>query len=175
MVSIRTVPHDAPPGVFVRLSPETMKRLDADRTELGLSRAAMLREVYERFAPGPQDEGRSAAAEAVAQAAGALSGIVDRLVAALADTGTAWDSRARQRQSIGVHSNQVAKYANVLRIRAERGETIDADDVRLISESLDAIRSDLARQADAESGDDRVLAGVRRAADDLAAITARLR
>lgn len=138
-------------GVFVPMTRERLAQLDADRAELGLSRGGALAALYDSLrseAMGAVLEGR----QADAAAAESLQPLTDTVLA-LAD---AWQQRARQRQAIGVHTNQLARYANALSGR----QSLDGD-VAGLRDAITSMHSLLERQAGVELEDQELVKQVR--------------
>src|SRR5690606_33006862 len=147
-------------GVFVPMTSERLKRLDADRARLGLSRGGALAAVYDNLGDAALDAAQRRGAAAAAEAA-TLAQELSPLVEALSALESAWAARARQRQSIGVHTNQLAKLCNVLRIALGDGRAIDPADVERLASALEAIDRRLEKQVEEERADDALLAEVR--------------
>lgn len=143
-------------GVYVTMTPERLKRLDEDRSKLDLSRGGFLAKVYDVY----RDDlvaGLLARVEADEAGAESMQALVDASCA-LSD---AWGHRALQRQRIGVHTNQIARLANVLAVRARQGAPVSQDDVESLVLALQGIERRLTEQSDAERDDDTLRAVVR--------------
>lgn len=138
-------------GVFVPMTRERLARVDTHREQLGLTRGGCVADVFD--AAGTDGlEAHLAARLACVAVAESLQPLVDA-VHAVAD---AWHQRARQRQSIGVHSNQLARYANALAGRP----ALDRD-VAELRDALQSMAHELERQADAELEDQELVAALR--------------
>lgn len=149
-------------GVFVPMTPERLENVDADRAHLGLSRGGAIAAVYDNFRAAATTAAQQRAAEADAKAA-VLESLAAPLVDALQSLTDAINERAHQRRAIGVHSNQVAKLANVMRMAIERGDLAAATSTQVneVVLALQGIERRLGELAEAERGDDALSAEVR--------------
>lgn len=143
-------------GIFVSLSPELLKQLDADRATLNLSRGGAMRAIFEHYGAESLDavQARILADEADAES-------VQPLVDAFLPLVEAWTQRAIQRQSIGVHTNQIAKLTNVLSLMVRDGVAVPADDVERIAAACEEMAHQIATQAAAELEDETLIAEAR--------------
>lgn len=149
-------------GVFVPMTPDRLANIDADRKTLLLSRGGALAAIYDAF----RTEGVERAQEHTA-VTGAAAEVTADLAGAVNALGRAWDERAKQRAAIGNHSNQIAKLANVYRLRQAAGEEVTDEQVETLSLALAGVARALEKQAAIESADDGLRAEVRAALADL--------
>lgn len=149
-------------GVFVPMTPDRLASIDADRRILHLSRGGALAAIYDAFRTEALERTQEHAA-----VAGAAAEDTSDLADAVNALGRAWDERAKQRAAIGNHSNQIAKLANVYRLRLAAGEEVTDDQVETLSLALAGVARALEKQAAIESADDRLRAEVRAALADL--------
>ncbi|WP_432789361.1 hypothetical protein QYM46_13620 [Brevibacterium sp. K11IcPPYGO002] len=149
-------------GVFVPMTPERLENVDADRAHLGLSRGGAIAAVYDNFRAAAITAAQQRAAEADAKAA-VFESLAAPLMDALQELTDAIDGRAHQRRAVGVHSNQVAKLANVMRMAIERGDLTDVMSTRVdeLVLALQGIERRLGELAEAERNDDALAAEVR--------------
>lgn len=149
-------------GVFVPMTPARLENVDADRAHLGLSRGGAIAAVYDNFRTTSATAAQQRAAEADAKAA-VLESLTAPLIDGLQELTDAINERAHQRRAIGVHSNQVAKLANVMRMAIERsdltGATLTQIDAMVIA--LQGIERQLGELAEADHGDDALAAELR--------------
>lgn len=89
------------------------------------------------------------------------------LVQALKALSNAWTFRANQRQSIGVHSNQIAKFTNVARQLLRNGNQAGEDVVLAIQLAVQGIDRSLDAQREAERADDALRADIHRLVDEI--------
>lgn len=149
-------------GVTVPMTPDRLASIDADRKTLHLSRGGALAAIYDAF----RTEGVERAQEHAA-VTGAAAEVASDLAGAVNALGRAWDDRAKQRAAIGNHSNQIAKLANVYRLRLANSEGVTDEQVETLSLALAGIARALEKQAAIESADDVLRAEVRAALADL--------
>ncbi len=163
--SVRSLSPDAK-GVYVPMTPERLLQLDADRAKLGMSRGGALAALYDNLG----EDAVSIAAAATAQqqvlaqqqvVAEAGAKAMEPLIDALQTLGTAWVRRANQRQAIGVHTNQIAKLANVDRLLVRDGGQVSEQTLESLVLALQGIARRLDEQAVAEGEDDQLVAAVR--------------
>lgn len=149
-------------GVFVPMTSERLENVDADRAHLGLSRGGAIAAVYDNFRATATTAAQQRAAEADAKAA-ILESLTAPLIDGLRELTDAINERAHQRRAVGVHSNQVAKLANVMRMAIERGDLTRAMSTRVdeVVLALQGIERRLGELAEAERGDDALAAEVR--------------
>lgn len=151
--------HSKRTVVGVSMSPADLAVLDAQTAQLGSpSRATALKQLWQHMGDVAAQRHQVVTA---ADAAGAES--VEPLIDALHEASQAWHQRAHQRRAIGVHSNQIAKLANVLSAAVTRGDLseITSEQIDTITLALQGIERRLIEQSAAESEDDAVLAAVR--------------
>lgn len=151
---------------------DELEELDRQRVRLGtdesgrprLSRAGALKLVWEKLGDDAVDAARAqqALAAAGAQAVQPLADALDSLSAA-------WAERAHQRQMIGANANQIARFANTLRLALRDGDTVNAETVESLALALNGIERQLAAQAAAETEDGRLRDAVRDLLDQLKA------
>lgn len=122
--------------------------------------------IYDRFGGDDVDAAARHAVDADADAAN-LALVLAPLVDAMAALDAAWIARANQRQRIGVHSNQIAKLANVERLSVREGGLVADDTVELLGLALREVSRRLDEQMTAERHDDRLRADVRALLDRL--------
>lgn len=135
-------------GVFVPMTPLRLSRVDDYRQRLSLSRGGAVAALIDAFGDDAL-QSHLAAREADAAAAESIQPLSNAALA-LAD---AWQQRARQRQSIGVHTNQLARYANALAAAIRDGQQVlPADVVRLV-DATKASAATLDEQLSAELED----------------------
>lgn len=119
--------------VGVSMSATELAELDRQRAQLAgahsggrtPTRAAVVKMIWTAFAPEATERRAQPASRDVAVAES-----VAPLKEALSSLDAAVNGRARQIQSIGVHSNQVARFFNYLRISLRDGDQLSARDVR---------------------------------------------
>lgn len=147
--------------IGVSLHPHEIATLDAQRSKLRINgRGSALKVMWRQFGDDAVDAALQRGAEADAKATD-LAVVLAPLVDAMHALDAAWAARAGQRQSIGVHTNQIAKLANVLSVMARTGEPIPADDVERIANALESIDRRMSEQLDAERSDDVLRATAR--------------
>lgn len=106
------VPSKTAKGVFVPMDPDLLADLDADRAQLGVSRGRAIRDGWlEHRAAGGVAQSAAAQQRQAASAAD-LQAALRPLVDAVNALTEAINARAYARNSIGVHTNQMAKCAN---------------------------------------------------------------
>ena len=151
-----------------RFTESELKKLDAQRTHLGgVSRAGAVKLLWahmgddaldrlQRIESATECNERSIEDGAVAQAVGDLTDELPKLEAA-------FDRYTHQRRAIGVHTNQVAKLANVLRLMIcdGRGSQVTPDLVESLTAALETVRNELEEQTAIESDDDRLRSEIR--------------
>lgn len=148
--------------VGARFRADELVKLDAQRALLGTdddgvpihARGTALKVMWQHFG----DDAIAAAASHQSRA-GAEAQALQPLIDTLADLASAWGARARQRQAIGVNTNQIAKRANALHHDSA------ADPATL--NALVAVLQDIERRLDD-------LAAIERTDDDLIAAARRL-
>ena len=147
--------------VGARFRADELVKLDAQRALLGTNddgvpihaRGTALKVMWHHFG----DDAIAAAASHQSRA-GADAQALQPLIDTLADLTSAWRARARQRRAIGVHTNQIARCANVLR-RDGAADPATLDALVLV---LQDIERRLDEQARAERDDDHLIASARR-------------
>ena len=149
-------------GVTVPMTPDRLANIDADRRTLHLSRGGALAAIYDAF----RTEGVERAQQH-AEMTGAAAEVTADLADAVNALGRSWDERAKQRAAIGNHSNQIAKLANVYRLKQADGEEVTDEQVETLSLALAGVARALEKQAAIERADDRLRAEVRAALADL--------
>lgn len=145
--------------VGLSLRPDELDELDRLRAPLGdLARSSALKTMLLHLGDAAAQRAQAVQAADVADAESA-----EPLIDALQDLTDAINARALQRRAIGVHSNQIAKLANVLRAAAERGDAaqVSAAQVDALVHALHGIERVLSQQAAAEREDDMLAASVR--------------
>lgn len=150
-------------GVNVPMHPERLKKVDRVRARFGMSRGALVGTVFDHFVDEAvkQMEGLEQRERALAAAEAQT---LEPLVEALDRASAAWQERAYQRQMIGALENQVARFANILRLRLREGES-EAEEMEeelyRLTLTLQGVERRLDEQEAAELEDDQVLAEVR--------------
>lgn len=144
--------------VGVSMLPDELAELDRQRAQLGnMSRPATLKLVWQRFG----DDTLEAAAARRDSLNEAVAESIETLTEAVRSMEQAYARRTVQRQAIGVHSNQIAKLANVYRVHEGRGEEISHDDLDAIKYATEGVERALARQTQAEQEDEELRTEVR--------------
>lgn len=149
-----------------RFTKAELKKLDAQRAQLGgISRAGAVKLMWANM--GDDALARAQRLEAtenrIEDGAGAQS--VGHLTEQLQRLEASFNRYTHQRRAIGVHTNQVAKLANVLQlmIRDGRSSQVAPELVESLVHALDGVRDELEAQTAIESDDD----GLRRKVRDL--------
>lgn len=155
-------------GVGVPMTPERLRRLDRDRARLKLSRGGALAAIYDQLGDAAVDAAQQRGAEADAKATD-LTIVLAPLVDALHALDAAWVERANARQRIGVHTNQIAKLANVERLQVSVGGLVSDDTAEMFALALENVRWALEAQATSEREDDVLRSAVRALLDQLKA------
>ncbi|MFE5777552.1 hypothetical protein [Brachybacterium sp. NPDC056505] len=163
--SARRAPSPDSKGVFVPMTRERLALVDADRQVLGLSRGAAMARIYDEFRTEglERTQQRAEAGGAVAEQARGLADRVHDLASALKGLDDAWSARARQRQSIGVHSNQIAKLANVHGVTVRQGGSVCDEEIAVLGLAVRGVERALDAQQEAELDDDELRARTREA------------
>lgn len=151
-------------GVFVPMTPERLRRVDADRAKLGLSRGGALAAIYDNLGSEAVDAAQRRSADAAATAE-SVAELVAPLIEAMAALDAAWAARAKQTQAIGVHSNQVARLANVERLAARDGDKAALQSFETLAHALQGVARALEAQTELERQDDALRAEVRAVLD----------
>lgn len=153
----RTPSNKSTKPVGVRLNEAELKKLDAQRSQLGgASRAGALKHLWTVLG--------DAAVERILEqqsVAAADRRDLQPSVDALNGASKAWQDLARQRQMVGANMNQVARFVNLLRLRVREGEGIDEDALDRIELCLVGIHRSLEQQTASEATDDLALARFR--------------
>lgn len=153
----RTPNNRSTKPVGVRLNEAELKKLDAQRSQLGgVSRAGALKHLWSVL-------GDAAVERFLEQQSVSASDRRDLqpIIGALNGATKAWQDLAHQRQMVGANMNQVARFVNLLRLRVREGEGFDEDALDRIELCLNGIHRSVEQQLAAEASDDLVLARFR--------------
>jgi len=143
--------------VNLSLSPSEAAKLDAQRAQLGdLTRARAIKLLWSHLGDDARD---------LLQKQQATAGAGAKAVLPLVDAMKALDDSvaraANQRRAIGVHSNQIAKLANLKGLTVRDGGHVSNDAVEDIAAATEGVVCQLAEIARRDAEDDQLRAELR--------------